>query len=101
MEATRVYIALFIAALAIVASVVVVSRKDRKRLPFTPLSGAALALILGGIVFGGSSRALGYALIGAGAALAVVGSVRAGRRRGAGRDEAREAGLRDGDEPKP
>ena len=35
------------------------------------------------------------------AALAVLGSVRAARRRGSGRDEASEAGLRDGDEPKP
>ncbi len=76
----QVYIAIFLALLAIIASILVIYRKKLKRIPLSPLSGLALLCIITGIVFG-RIRVLGYGFIGAGAVLALIDAVRKTRHR--------------------
>ncbi|OHD20331.1 MAG: hypothetical protein A2Y38_22650 [Spirochaetes bacterium GWB1_59_5] len=76
----QVYIAIFIALLAIIASVLVIKRKTWKRVPLRPLSGLALLFIIAGIVFG-RFRLLGYGFVSVGAVLAIVDAVRKARNR--------------------
>ncbi len=71
----QIYIAIFLALLAMIASVLVINRKKLKTIPLSPLSGLALLSIITGIVFG-RIRVLGYGFIGAGAVLALIDAVR-------------------------
>ena len=80
MQPIRVYIAVFIAILAILASVFVILKKNKKTVPVTPLSGLAMIAIIAGIVFG-ESRTAGYSLIALGASLAILDAVRKTRKR--------------------
>jgi hypothetical protein len=72
---TPVFVALAIAALAVVAGLAFVRRGDgRARL--SPLAGLSMAFVVAGIVFGGDERLLGYSLMGVGITLAVIDIVR-------------------------
>jgi hypothetical protein len=71
--ASSAYVLVAIVALALIALAVIVSgRGGGSRL--TPLAGVAFACVVAGIAFG-ENRLLGYGLIGAGVALAVVDMV--------------------------
>jgi hypothetical protein len=76
----QVYIAIFLALLAILASILVINRKRLKRIPLRPLSGLALLCIIAGIVFG-RYRVLGYGFMGAGAVLALIDAIKKTRHR--------------------
>ena len=69
MNTSQIYIIISIAALVFVVILFLAARKKGKKL--TPLVGFAWALILAGIIFG-EDRLIGYSLIGAGVALAVI-----------------------------
>jgi hypothetical protein len=71
---TPVYVALAIAALAVVAVLVVVTGRKKPRRGITALAGLAFAFVLAGILFG-EVVAVGYALMGVGIILAVVDAV--------------------------
>lgn len=75
MNTSQIYIAVSIAALAIVALLVffVVKSQTQKRL--TPLASLAFGFILAGIVFG-DDRLIGYSLLGIGMILSVVDILR-------------------------
>ena len=75
MNPSHFYIALAIGALAIIALLVFVVRKDQKGKKLTPLAGLALGCVLAGIIFG-NDRLIGYSLIGAGVLLAVIDLVK-------------------------
>jgi len=76
------YILIGLVALAAVAVLVFLRWRQRERGRLSPLAGLAFACIVAAIVFG-DERLLGYGLMAAGVALAVVDIVR-GRRGGAG-----------------
>jgi hypothetical protein len=74
MSVSASYVAIAVAALAVLAvlSVVVWRRGDRR---LTPLAGLALTCVVCGIVFG-EDRMVGYAFFAAGILLAIVDVVR-------------------------
>jgi hypothetical protein len=71
MNASPAYIAVLLIALAIVALLVFVVRRNVKETKLTPLAGLAFGLVLAGIFFG-EERSLGYGLLGVGVLLAVI-----------------------------
>lgn len=74
MEASQVWVAVAIVVLAVVAVLVFVVGRGERRNRLTPLAGLALACVVAGIVFGDDGF-IGYGLIGAGVALAIVDAV--------------------------
>ena len=71
MNPSVAYIAISIAALAIVAILVFFASKGKRENRLTPLAGLAFGFILAGIIFG-DDRLLGYGLLGVGVVLAIV-----------------------------
>jgi len=71
MTTSQIYIAISIAALAIVAALVFTLGRRRNENRLTPLVGLAFGFILAGILFG-SERLIGYGLMGIGVILAVI-----------------------------
>ncbi len=69
MNTSLIYIIISIAALAFVVILFLAARRKGKKL--TPMVGLAWALILAGIIFS-EDRLIGYGLMGAGVALAVI-----------------------------
>lgn len=78
----QVYVLIAVIVLAVVFAVVLWRSRGEPRGRVTPLAGIAFALVIAGIVFG-EYRPLGYGLMGAGVALAVVDIVRRSRHRAA------------------
>jgi hypothetical protein len=76
--ASQVFIALSIAALAVIAALVFLVGKSSRETKLTPLAALAFALVVGGIAFGGD-RVVGYSLMGIGVLLAVVDMLRKSR----------------------
>ena len=74
------YTAVAVAALAVVALLVMRARREPPA-RLSPLTGLGMALVVSAVVFG-EDRVIGYSLIGAGVALAVIDIVR--RRPGKG-----------------
>jgi hypothetical protein len=75
MSSSQIYIAIAIAALAVIAVVYFFIVRKKPQAKFSKLAGLAMVLILAGIIFG-ESRVVGYGLIGAGVLLAIVDIVR-------------------------
>lgn len=71
-------VAIAVAAILVVA-LLVPSLRQRMMRRLTPLAGVAMALVVAGVVFG-AERWLGYGLMGAGVALAVIDAVLRSRR---------------------
>jgi uncharacterized membrane protein len=69
MNTSQIYIIISIASLVVVVILFLAARKKGKKL--TPLVGLAWALVLAGVVFS-EDRLIGYSLMGAGVALAVI-----------------------------
>jgi uncharacterized membrane protein len=69
MNTSQIYIIISIAALVFVAILFLAARKKGKKL--TPMVGFAWALVLAGLIFS-EDRLIGYGLMGAGVALAVM-----------------------------
>jgi hypothetical protein len=71
MNTSQMFITISIAALAVVACLVFILRKNRGEKRFSPLAGFALAFIVAGILFG-ETRLVGYGLMALGVVLAIV-----------------------------
>ena len=71
MNISQIYIAIAIAALAVIAILVFVVGKKENEKRLTPLASFAFAFVLAGILFG-DNRLIGYSLMGVGVILAVV-----------------------------
>jgi len=71
MNTSQIYIAVSVAALAIVAVLVFFLGRRRSENRLTPMAGLAFAFILAGILFG-DDRFIGYGLMGIGVVLAVI-----------------------------
>lgn len=71
-------VAIAVAAMLVVA-LVVPSLRRRMMRRLTPLAGVAMALVVAGVAFG-AERWIGYGLMGAGVALAVIDAVLRSRR---------------------
>ncbi|HUT22200.1 MAG TPA: hypothetical protein VMX18_02185 [Candidatus Bipolaricaulota bacterium] len=65
------YILISIIVLAVIAALVFFLKGKKSGAKLTPLAGISFAFILAGMVFG-ESRIVGYSLMGAGVALAIV-----------------------------
>jgi hypothetical protein len=70
-DTSRIYIAISIVVLAVVAFFVFLVRKNRQENRLTPLAGLAFGCVVAGIVFG-DERLVGYSLLGVGVLLAVI-----------------------------
>jgi len=79
MNASQAYIAVLLMALAVVALLVFVVRRNVKEMKLTPLAGLAFGFVLAGIFFG-EERLIGYGLLGVGILLAVVDIIKKWRR---------------------
>ncbi len=77
---SRLYIAVSIAVLLIVAIVVFVVGKRKTENRLTPLAGLAFGFVLAGLFFS-EVRFIGYGLMGIGVVLAVIDIVNQSRRR--------------------
>ncbi|MDD5032856.1 MAG: hypothetical protein PHC85_01950 [Candidatus Pacebacteria bacterium] len=75
MNTSQIYIAIAIAALAIIAIVLFVVRKNKPREKLSTLGAFALLLVIAGIVFG-DSQPIGYGLMTVGGILAAIDIVR-------------------------
>ena len=71
----KVYIAIAIVVLAVLAVVVARNRKRGEKKELSKLAGLASAFVLAGLIFG-ESRLVGYSLIGFGVFLALVDMAR-------------------------
>lgn len=71
MSTSQIYIGVSVAVLAIVALLLFLVGKNRRRKRLTPLAGLAFGFILAGILFG-ENRLIGYSLLGVGVLLAVI-----------------------------
>lgn len=78
MGPSSLYVAISIAALAVVAVLVFVVGRGKRAPKLTPLAGLAFAFVVAGILFG-EERWLGYGLMTVGVVLAVVDIVRRSR----------------------
>lgn len=76
----QVYVLIAVVVLAVVFAVTLWVGRGEHRGRLTPLAGIAFGLVIAGVVFG-EHRLLGYTLMGAGVALAVVDIVRRSRHR--------------------
>jgi len=79
MNTQTAYIAIAIAALAIVAILVFVLGRNKQDNRLTPLAGLAFGFVTAGIVFN-NDRFISYGLMGAGIILAVVDIFRSKRK---------------------
>jgi len=70
MDASQIYIAVSIVALAITALVAFFVRKKKVE-KITPLAALAFAFVVAGIIFG-NDRLIGYGLMGIGVAFAII-----------------------------
>jgi len=75
MDLVHAYVAITVGALLIVALLVFRSARRPGTARLSPLSGLAFALVVSAVVFG-EQRPIGYGLIAAGIALAVLDLVR-------------------------
>jgi len=75
---SQIYIAVAIIALAIIAVLMVFTRKSGKEKRLTSLGGLAFGFILAGLFFGeiGEKRTIGYSLLGVGVLLAIIDMIR-------------------------
>ena len=80
MNTSPVYVAVFIAVLAVVALLVSVVSRRRRANRLTPLASLAFGFIVAGILFV-DSRLIGYSLLGVGVILAVVDIFNRARRK--------------------
>lgn len=80
MNASQIYIAISIAALAIIAILFFFIKKNKKENKLSKLAGLASAFIIAGIIFG-DDRLIGYSLFGVGVILAVIDMVMKFKRR--------------------
>ncbi len=80
MNASPIYIAIALAALAVIALLVFLAGKNRRENKLTPLASIAFAFVLAGILFA-DNRLIGYGLIGIGILLAVVDIFNKSRKR--------------------
>lgn len=72
MAASQVYI---IIALAVLAIIFFFLNRNKKQKGLSKLAGIAFAFVIAGIIFG-DNRLIGYSLMGAGIALAVIDSLK-------------------------
>lgn len=78
MNASQIYVLIALVALAIIATLAFILRKDRKAARFTIFARLALACVLAGILFG-ENRWISYGLLGAGIVLALIDIVNKSR----------------------
>jgi hypothetical protein len=71
MNSSQFYIFLSIVVLAVIAFLVLIVNRNKKRTRLTPLAGLAFGFVLAGILLG-EYRLVGYGLMGVGVILAVV-----------------------------
>ena len=71
MNISQIYIFVAIVVLAVIAFLVLIVNRNKKRTKLTTLAGLAFGFVLAGIVFG-ENRLVGYGLMGVGVVLAVV-----------------------------
>jgi len=71
MNISQIYIAISIAALAVVALLVFFVSKNRKENRLTPLASLAFTFTMLGVIFS-DDRLIGYGLMGVGVLLAIV-----------------------------
>lgn len=71
MDASQIYIAISIVALAIIAILMFFVNKNKKEKTLSKLAALAFAFILAGIIFG-EDRLIGYSLMGIGVILAII-----------------------------
>ncbi|VVC04581.1 Uncharacterised protein [Candidatus Burarchaeum australiense] len=79
MEASQSYIAVAVVALAIIALLVFVVKRNGQQRKLSRLAALAFAFVLAGILFG-EDRPVGYGLMGIGVLLAVVDIIKKARR---------------------
>ncbi len=75
MDTSQFYIAICIAALAIIAILVFVVNKKIQGQKFTPVAGLSFGFVLAGLFFG-KQRLIGYGLLGIGLIIAIIDIVR-------------------------
>jgi hypothetical protein len=80
MNTSVAYIAVSIAALAIIAVLVLFVSRGKRETKLTPLAGLAFGFVLAGIFFG-DERLIGYGLMGVGVVLAIVDIFNRSRKR--------------------
>jgi len=68
---TQIYIIIAIAALAIIAGLLIFTKRISSKSKLSPLAGLAFIFIIAGIVFNGN-QLVGYGLMGAGIILAIA-----------------------------
>lgn len=78
MSTSQIWIAISVAALAVVAILVYFVGRNRGENRLTPLAGLAFGFVLAGLMFG-DDRLIGYSLLGVGVVLAVVDMVNRSR----------------------
>ncbi len=71
----QTYIAIAIGALAIIAALMIFTKRMKPETKLSPLAGLAFAFIIAGVIFG-ESRLVGYSLMGVGVLLAVVDAIK-------------------------
>lgn len=71
MNISQIYVFVSIVVLAVIAFLVLIANRNKKRTRLTTLAGLAFGFVLAGIVFG-ENRPVGYGLMGVGVILAVV-----------------------------
>lgn len=71
MQSSEVYMIILLAALAVIATLFLLSRQFQSSGKPTPLVGSAFALVIAGI-FLGEQRWIGYSLIGLGVVLSIM-----------------------------
>lgn len=79
MNTSIAYIAVSVAALAIIAMLVFFVGKGKRENKLTPLASLAFGFVLAGILFG-DDRLVGYGLMGVGVVLAIVDIFRRSRK---------------------
>jgi hypothetical protein len=80
MGASSIYIAISIIALAVVAALVFLVKRNTAERRLTPLASLAFGFILAGLLFSSEYRLLVYGLMGVGVLLAVVDIFNTSRR---------------------
>jgi hypothetical protein len=80
MNASNIYIAISIIALAIIALPIFILGKSQEKKRLTPIASLAFGFIVAGIVFGGN-RLIGYSLMGIGVVLSLIDMFRMTRSR--------------------
>jgi predicted permease len=77
---TPMYIAMSVIALLVIFLLVFFVKKGKKQKKLSALAGLSFAFVIAGIVFG-SSRILGYSLIGIGIVLAITDMMRKSKKK--------------------